>query len=68
MTVDIDQKKILSNSIQKLVKEKKDPDLELKISKTETKTKEITILFPKKISYWLSTNKTDILQYNDQKS
>ena len=51
MTVDIDQKKILSNSIQKLVKEKKDPDLELKISKTETKTKEITILFPKKISY-----------------
>ena len=34
---DIDQQNFLSNTIQKLVKEKKDPDLDLKITNPETK-------------------------------
>ena len=34
---DVDQKKILSNAIQKILKEKKEPDLDLKISNPETK-------------------------------
>ena len=61
---DIDWQNFLSNSIQKLVKEKQDPDLDLKISNPETKN---IIPFQKKISCWVSTNKTDILQYKDQK-
>ena len=32
-----DRQNLLSNAIQKLVKEKKDPDLDLKISNPETK-------------------------------
>ena len=38
---DVDQENFLSNTIQKLVKEKKDPNLDLKISNPETK--DITI-------------------------
>ena len=34
---DVDQKKLLSNAIQKILKEKKEPDLDLKISNPETK-------------------------------
>ena len=34
---DVDQKKILSNAIQKILKEKKEPDLDLKISNPEKK-------------------------------
>ena len=34
---DVDRQNLLSNAIQKLVKEKKDPDLDPKISNSETK-------------------------------
>ena len=34
---DVDRRNLLSNAIQKLVKEKKDPDLDLKIPNPETK-------------------------------
>ena len=34
---DVDQKKFLSNAIQKILKEKKEPDLDLIISNAETK-------------------------------
>ena len=43
---DIDKLNVLSNSIQNLVKEKKEPDLNLKISNPETK--DIIIPFQKK--------------------
>ena len=43
---DIDQQNFLSYTIQKLVKEKKDPDLDLKITNPETK--DIIIRFLKK--------------------
>ena len=61
---DVYWQSFLSNTIQKLVKEKKEPDLDLRISNPETK--DIIIPF-KKVSNWLPTNKTDILQNNDQK-
>ena len=59
---DVHKLNILSNSIQNLVKEKKEPDLNLKISNPETK--DIIIPFQKKSTIY---NKTDILQYNDKK-
>ena len=34
---DVDRQNLLSNAIQKLVKEKKDPDLDFKIPNPETK-------------------------------
>ena len=43
---DIDQQNFLTNTIQKIVKEKKDPDLDLNISNPETK--DIIILLKKK--------------------
>ena len=43
---DVDQENFLSNTIQKLVKEKKDPNLDLEISNLETK--DIIIPFRKK--------------------
>ena len=43
---DVDRQNFLSNTIQKLVKEKNKPDLDLKISNPETK--DIIILFKKK--------------------
>ena len=43
---DVNKLNILSNSIQNLVKEKKEPDLNLKISNPETK--DIIITFQKK--------------------
>ena len=43
---DVDQQNFLSNTIQRLVKEKKEPDLDLKISNSETK--DIIIPFKKK--------------------
>ena len=43
---DVDQENFLSNTIQKLVKEKKDPNLDLEISNLETKN--IIIPFRKK--------------------
>ena len=43
---DVDKQKSLINSIQNLVKEIKEPDLDLKISNPETKS--IIILFQKK--------------------
>ena len=42
---DVDQQNVLSNTIQRLVKEKKEPDLDLKISNSETK--DIIIPFKK---------------------
>ena len=42
---DVDGQNLLSNTIQKLVKEKKEPDLDLKISNPETK--DIIITFKK---------------------
>ena len=56
----------LSSTIQKLVQEEKDLDLDLKISNPEKK--DLIIPFEKKICSWLSNSKTDILQRNDQKN
>ena len=60
---DVDRQYFLSNTIQKLVKGKKEPDLDLKISDPEAK--DIIISF-NKISNRLFPNKTDILQHNNQ--
>ena len=56
---DIDRLNFLSNSIQNLVKEKKEPDLDLKISNPETK--DIIIPFQKRYATDCPPNKTDIL-------
>ena len=60
---DIDRQYFLNNTIQKLVKGKKEPDLDFKISDPETKDIRIPL---NKISNRLFPNKTDILQRNDQ--
>ena len=60
---DIDRQYFISNTIQKLVKGKKEPDLDFKITDPETKD----IIIPlNKISNRLFPNKIDILQHNDQ--
>ena len=56
---DIDRLNFLSNSIQNLVKEKKKPDLDLKISNPEIK--DIIIPFQKRFATDCPPNKTDIL-------
>ena len=60
---DIDRQYFLNNTIQKLVKGKKEPDLDFKIPDPETKDIRIPL---NKISNRLFPNKTDILQRNDQ--
>ena len=65
VVTDFDRQSLLCIAIQTLVKENKDPDLDLKTSNSETK--DLIIPFKKKISSQLSGNKTDILQYNKLK-
>ena len=61
---DVDEQKSLINSIQNLVKEIKEPDLDLKISNSEAR--DLVILFQKSSASDCSY-KSDILQFNDQK-
>ena len=61
---DVDQENFLSNTIQKLVKEKKDPNLDLEISNLETKDiiipfrkKSATDCPPIKLTFYITTAK-----------
>ena len=62
---DIDRQNFLRNTIQNLVKEKKEPDLDLKISNSETK--DIIIAFQKRSATDCPPIKLTNLQFNNQK-
>ena len=64
---DTGTQEVISNLIEKLVKEKKEPDLDLKIYNEEMALDKI-IPFQKKNYNWTTTNKTYILQYNYKKT
>ena len=55
----------VSLEIQELIKNYKEPDLTLFMSHPETKT--VEILFVKKKRIWFTENKTNILQYKNNK-
>ena len=61
---DTDRLETLSNLMQKLVKEKKEPGLDLRIINLERET---VIPFPPKSTKWTSPTKTYLLQYNNKK-
>ena len=63
---DTDRQNILGNLIQKLVKEIKEPNFDLKIYNTELS--EVIIPFQKKNSQCCSSNKIDFLQYHNTKT